>query len=80
MHKKIEAADKNKEIEALSKIQVDGNEKVDREQHYQSSLKAHIFAGQIRDARGKEIPQRRLDTEQAQAHRFMEHSQYRHRH
>ena len=56
MHKIIEAADKNEEIEALSKIQADGNEKVDREHQYQSSMKAHIFAGQIRDARGKELP------------------------
>ena len=38
----IEAADKNSKLEALSKNQVDGNEKVDREHQYQSAMNAYI--------------------------------------
>ena len=56
MFEVTEAADKNKKTETLSKNQADGNEKVDREHQYQSTMNVHIFAGKIRDARCKRDP------------------------
>ena len=52
----IEAADKNNILEALSKNQAARNEKINREHYCQSTMKPHIFAGKIRDARGGRDP------------------------